>query len=192
MRAICWAALLLTACPRPVSHDDDADDDSTIAEDYDASLLPQGDPPIVPPRRAQIDHVVDGDTADVTLEGGAPDTVRFLSVNTPELHPGGSDTPACYAIAAKSHLENLLPGGSIVWLTFDGLERDEYDRLLAYVFAGERPSTTDYADWLNLGLVEDGYGTAYIWNDNETWRDLFESAEAEARDQGRGLWSACD
>jgi micrococcal nuclease len=193
MRARLLPVVLLAACPRPAGDDDDGagDDDDSTAADYDAGRLPQGDPPIAPPRRAMIDHVVDGDTADVILEGGAPDTVRFLSVDTPELHPNGSDTPECYAITARDHTRSLLPEGTIVWLTFDGEERDFYDRLLAYVFVGERPDPGDHGLWVNLGLVEDGYGTAYIWDDNETFRDLFLAAEAEARGQDRGMWGAC-
>lgn len=187
MRALLLLAALV-GCWVPVADDDD---DRTPSDPFDAALLPQGDPPVRAPLRGTVRRTVDGDTAEMLVEGGAIETIRLLSVDTPELHVD-SGPPECYAQAATDHLAEVLPEGTSVWLTFDGQERDVYDRLLAYVFLGSEPSVEGFEDWVNLGIVEGGYGHAFIWDDNETFGDLFRDAEQRARNEEVGLWRYCD
>ena len=170
--------------------DDDDDDDVTT---FDPSTLPQGDSPAHPPAWATVVSVIDGDTAVVELNSGLNKRVRFLSINTPELNSTSSQIPDCYAETARDRTASLLPVGATVWLTWDGLYEDAYNRLLAYIFKGAHPQLgEDYDDWINYHLVKDGYARAYIFDNNRTWEELFEDAEDEARTQGRGMWDACD
>jgi micrococcal nuclease len=181
------SALVCAACPLgPGSVDDD---DDSVA--FDPALLPQGDPPVRAAIEAWIDSVYDGDTADVTTAESVAETVRLLSVDTPEMSSDGGG-PECYAVAARDHTRQRLPQGQHVWLTWDGEERDMYGRLLCYVFVGAEPDAASYDDWVNYDLVRNGYAREYVWDNNDSFRDLFEGAEADAIAEGLGRWSECD
>ena len=80
---------------------------------------------------ATIDHVVDGDTAVVQLNG-REETIRLLGVDTPEtVDP---DTPPeCFGAEASDHTKSLLPPGTEVRLTRDVEARDRYDRMDDFV-----------------------------------------------------------
>ena len=103
---------------------------------------------------------VDGDTIHVQL-GGRVEKVRYIGVNAPEIpHPhhrahGGPrrtngyfpHTTAAGEAARQINLE--LVGGKSVRLEFDHRRRDEYRRLLAYVWVGDV--------MINAELVRRGY-----------------------------------
>lgn len=180
------AALLLAACPRGGD-----DDDSTLDPNFDAAVLPQGPTPPQAPVRAVVEDIIDGDTGRFRLDGGFSESVRFLSIDTPEMNAGTSDPPECYAQESTARTEALLPVGTTVWLTWDGEYSDGFDRLLCYIFVGETPSTDTYDDWVNLTLVEEGYGRAFIFSNNQTFRSVFEDAEQDARSADLGRWGEC-
>ena len=50
-----------------------------------------------------------------------------------------------------------------------------------------------WADGVNVGeaLVREGFATVLQLDPNERYLGQFERAERQARDAGRGLWSAC-
>ncbi len=179
---------LVAGCPRPGQDDDD---DSTLDPNFDAAFLPQGPNPPQPPTKATVEAIFDGDTGRFRLDEGFSESVRFLSIDTPEMNGGSSDPPECYAAEATARTEELLPVGSTVWLTWDGEYRDGFDRLLCYIFVGETPSIDTYDDWVNLTLVEEGYGRAFIFSNNQTFRSVFEDAEQNARDADAGRWGEC-
>ena len=179
------AMLALVGCPTNTPTDDDDD-----TAGYDPSCLPQGVNPVRAPAYATMRSFVDGDTAVFEIEGLGREYVRFLSVNSPEIRHG--DTPAdCFGDAATDLTGERLPVGTGVWLTFGPELRDVYDRVLAYIHKGDRPSCTDYDDWVNLRMVAQGEGCEFVWENNENWLDLFRAAEADARDNDLGLWGAC-
>jgi micrococcal nuclease len=132
---------------------------------------------------ATVDHVVDGDTAVVRLNG-REETVRLLGVDTPEtVDP---DTPPeCFGPEASDHTKALLPPGTEVRLTRDVEARDRYDRLLVYV---ER---ADDGLFVNLDLVEGGWADDLPYPPNTAHSRRFALAVATARREGRGLWGAC-
>jgi micrococcal nuclease len=72
-----------------------------------------------------------------------------------------------------------------VRLVGDVDQRDQYKRLLAYVYRA-----TDNL-FVNLALVRDGYAVPYTFPPNVVHTSEFVAAAAQARDAGRGLWSAC-
>jgi micrococcal nuclease len=132
---------------------------------------------------ATVDHVVDGDTAVVRLNG-REETIRVLGVDTPEtLDP---DTPPeCFGAEASDRTKALLPPGTEVRLTRDVESRDRYDRLLVYV---ER---ADDGLFVNLDLVEGGWADDLPFPPNTAHAREFALAVATARREGRGLWGAC-
>jgi micrococcal nuclease len=84
---------------------------------------------------ATLVRVIDGDTIEVRLAHGTTDTVRMILVDTPETKK--PNTPVeCFgqeASAFTSWLLSLAPDGT-VYLEKDVSERDQYDRLLRYVW----------------------------------------------------------
>jgi micrococcal nuclease len=104
------------------------------------------------------------------------DTPESVKPNTPV---------QCFAIAASNRTKALLPAGTPVRLVGDVEQRDKYKRLLAYVYRARDNL------FVNLSLVRDGYAVPYTFPPNVAHTNEFVSAAADARNAGRGLWSAC-
>lgn len=132
---------------------------------------------------AEVVRVVDGDTIVVRLDG-AEERVRLLGIDTPESVDPRSPVE-CFGKEAAAHTAALLPPGTPVRLVRDVEARDRYERLLAYVYR------IDDGTFVNLRLVEDGYAAVLTYPPNVAHADEFVAAAGEARESGRGLWSAC-
>jgi micrococcal nuclease len=132
---------------------------------------------------ATVERVVDGDTIIARISGRR-ERVRFIGMDTPEsVKP---NTPVqCFAIEASNRTKALLPAGTGVRLVGDVEQRDKYKRLLAYVYRAKDNL------FVNLSLVRDGYAQPYTFPPNVAHTNEYESAAADARQAGRGLWSAC-
>lgn len=133
--------------------------------------------------RAVVQRVVDGDTIEVLI-GGTDETVRLLGIDTPESVDPRSPVE-CFGREAAEHTAALLPEGTEVQLVRDVEARDRYDRLLAFVYR------LDDDTFVNLALVRDGYAAVLTYPPNVTHAEQLVAAAAEAREAGRGLWSAC-
>ncbi len=128
-------------------------------------------------------QVIDGDTVDVDVSG-SKERVRLIGVDTPE--SVARDRPdQCFGVEASEHTKKLLPAGTVVRLERDEVSRDRYGRLLAYVYR------VDDDLLVNLDLIQGGFADAVTFGDNEALYDTFVAAEATARADGTGLWSAC-
>ena len=132
--------------------------------------------------QASVVRVVDGDTVEVRV-GGREETVRLIGIDTPETVDPRSPVE-CFGQEASERTKALLPAGAGVRLVADAEPRDRYDRLLAYVYR-------DDGTFVNLALVEDGYASVSTYPPNVAHEREFTAAAARARDEGRGLWSAC-
>ena len=129
---------------------------------------------------ARVIRVVDGDTFHV-LRGGRDVTIRLIGIDTPEVDWYGGNAE-CYGEHAARFAGRLI-GGERVRLEFDEERRDPYGRTLAYAYLDTR--------MVNVTLLRRGYATVTIYPPNDRYADRFRAAEAEARDEGRGLWSRC-
>lgn len=127
--------------------------------------------------------MVDGDTIVVRL-GSSEETVRLLGIDTPESVDPRSPVE-CFGKEAAAHTASLLPPGTEIVLVRDVEARDRYDRLLAYVYRASDGT------FVNLRLVDDGYAALLTYPPNVAHVDDLTAAAADARSQGRGLWSAC-
>jgi len=125
-------------------------------------------------------RVVDGDTIVVTGKR----TVRLIGVDTPETVDPNRPV-GCFGKEASAFLESLLPRGSPVRLVGDVEQQDRYGRTLAYVYRR--------ADGLfvNAELVRQGFATALTITPNLAHTDELVDLARDARNAGRGLWSAC-
>jgi micrococcal nuclease len=130
--------------------------------------------------RAEVERVVDGDTIEVEI-GGETEDVRYIGIDTPESVAPGQPVE-CFGKAASAENERLVEG-ELVLLVFDAERRDDYDRLLAYVYVGNT--------FVNAALVADGYARTLEIEPNTSKAARLERLEAEAGREGVGLWSAC-
>jgi micrococcal nuclease len=129
---------------------------------------------------APVTNVVDGDTIDVLINGKEM-RVRYIGIDTPETvdprRPVG-----CFGREASERNRRLVEGKS-VGLERDVSETDQYERLLRYVWVD--------GQMVNETLVEEGYAKAVTYPPDVKYADLFASLQGQAREAGRGLWSAC-
>jgi micrococcal nuclease len=134
-------------------------------------------------RTAQVLRVVDGDTLLVAV-GGRQERVRYIGVDTPEtVKP---DTPVqCFGKRASAENHRLVAGREIR-LVADAEARDRYGRLLAYVYR------VDDGLFVNAELARGGYATVLSIAPNVRFAARFAALVRQARDAGRGLWSACE
>ena len=122
-------------------------------------------------------RIVDGDTIRVEL-GGRTERVRYIGVNTPEIHhPTRGEEPGGRAAAEQNR---SLVAGKRVRLELDVQERDRYGRLLAYVWVGDL--------MINAELVRRGYAQVMTVPPNVRYQALFVKLQRDAREAGRGLW----
>ena len=127
-----------------------------------------------------VERVVDGDT--VVVEGGH--RVRLIGVDTPETKDPRKPVQ-CFGREAAAYVSSLLRQGTGVRLVGDVEERDAYGRTLAYVYR--------LADGLfvNAELVRQGYAQVLTIPPNVAHADELLALARAAREQGRGLWTAC-
>jgi len=129
------------------------------------------------PVEGTVVRVVDGDTIHVRI-GARVEKVRYIGVNTPEVHhptkgeePGGREA---------AQVNRRLVEGQAIRLELDVQERDRYGRLLAYVWVGDL--------MINAELVRLGYAQVMTIPPNVRYQEVFLKLQREAREAGRGLW----
>lgn len=196
------ALLPLSACAPTVVDDGDtadtgtdtATDDPTADEAAQAADdervraltdLPEGNARCAEPVLVRVDWTVDGDTFYATREDdGERVKVRIIGVDTPEVE---HETPAeCYGDEAWDFARAQLEG-NLAWLTFDAECLDVYDRTLAYVIRGDGAE-----GFFDRVLARQGYATELTIEPNDTYADDIRADERAARDEGLGLWGACN
>jgi len=141
-------------------------------------LLALAQPALAQPAlEGTVVRVVDGDTIHVRL-GERLEKVRYIGVNTPEVHhPTRGEEPGGRTAAA---LNGQLVSGRRVRLELDAQSRDRFGRLLAYVWVD--------ATMVNAELVRRGVAQVMTVPPNVRYQALFVRLQREAREAGRGLW----
>ncbi len=121
-----------------------------------------------------VSKIIDGDT--IQLETG--EIVRYLGVDTPELFKkeGRAEFYAREAARYNKRLVFLKK----VRLEFDVEKKDNYGRLLAYVFVKNL--------FVNGELVKHGYAKVMIKPPNIKYKDMLLSYQQKAMDEEKGLW----
>lgn len=112
--------------------------------------------------------MLDGDSLRVVLDGVSTE-VRLLGINAPE-------RDECWADAARDALHTMTDGAL---LTIVGSERDQFGRVLAYVYSVDVN--------LNLELVSAGHALV-VASDHDLLPE-FLAAEDDAVRLDRGLWA---
>jgi micrococcal nuclease len=125
---------------------------------------------------AIVTNIVDGDTVD--LDTGI--RIRYLMIDTPESTGGATD---CFGQNAKDFNSDLVLDQEVE-LTYDVEREDRFGRTLAYV-------TVNGVE-VNSLLVERGYACVlFIPPNGEDRRIEFETLEATAKMDLRGMWGSC-
>ena len=133
--------------------------------------------------RAKVISHVDGDTVRVQITNppailNERETIRMLGVDTPETrHPS---RPVEYFGKEASDFTRSALLGRQVYLAFDWDLRDQYGRLLSYIY-------TASGQCFNARLIREGYAHAYTRFPFQ-FMDEFRRLEQEARRAKRGLW----
>ena len=131
---------------------------------------------------ALVTDVIDGDTVKVLLESGEGATVRYLGIDTPELHhpSRGQEEFGREARAANA----ALVMGREILLEKDVQTVDRYGRMLAWVWIREDEGVF----LINAELVRLGYAMPFTLAPNVRYTDLIIEAFREARLEKRGFW----
>ena len=133
-----------------------------------------------PTFEATVKRVIDGDTLLVSYEG-KEERVRLLLVDTPESVKEGVEVQP-FAKEASDYVKNLLPQGRNIEVELGEQERDQYDRLLAYIYVDDK--------MLNETLIEKGYArVGYVYENNDRHVEQLYEAQEEAKQQKVNIWS---
>jgi len=131
---------------------------------------------------ATVGRVVDGDTLELSEEVDGTSTVRLIGADTPETVAPDQE-PEPYGKEASDFTTKALEGQDVLLQPGED-DRDDYGRLLAYVWTND--------GLFNETLLREGYAELLIIEPNSRYESCFEAAEGEAREAGKGLWGAND
>lgn len=130
---------------------------------------------------AELVRIIDGDTIVVELSG-QEERVRLLNIDTPEtVHP--EEPVECGGPEASEAIGEMISPGDELVLEFDQERRDQYDRLLAGVFADEV--------FVNEELARQGWAEPAYYAPNDRFLDQIEDAWAQAESEGAGVFTLC-
>ncbi len=123
----------------------------------------------------QVIRIIDGDTFEI--EGA--ERVRLIGVDTPESVQ--SDTPVeCYARESSEYLKELIEGKTVK-LVRDTTNRDQYGRLLRYVYLD--------GIFVNEKIVREGYAQSVAYRPDTRLQSQLDRAEQVARRDSKGRWN---
>lgn len=127
----------------------------------------------------KVTRVIDGDTLEVDYKGKI-ERVRLIGVDSPEsVHPDKAKNSQEGKLASDFTRTRLE--GKEVALEFDLQERDQYGRLLAYIWYG--------GEMYNKALLEEGYAKVATYPPNVRYADEFLAVQNKARESKKGFWS---
>ena len=163
---LCVAVSLLTACGSS-----------------EANSPPLSTPVGALAQNAMLVRVIDGDTIIVSIDDH-DEKVRLIGIDTPEtVKP---NTPVeCFGPEASTLTKSLLPPGTALYLERDAEARDDYGRLLAYVYRASDGL------FVNMAIVERGDARLLTFPTNTVHAPEFVAAAQTAERANLGLWAAC-
>lgn len=139
-----------------------------------------------------VSRVVDGDTIDVRFSFRPRERVRLLGIDAPEtqenekldrdVQASGRSREEILALGrlASDFTRKRLTDAS-VGLELDVQTRDQYARLLAYVWLPD-------GRMFNLVILREGYAQVLTIPPNVRYADLLLACQRDAQEERRGLW----
>ena len=165
-RMLLCIAVLATAC-HPASSPALTDTSTAMALAANATMV----------------SVVDGDTIDVNINGRR-ERVRLIGIDTPETKK--PNTPVqCYGPEATKFTKSLLASDVPLHLERDIVARDDFGRMLAYVYlAGD-------GEFVNMTIIAKGFARPLTIPPNSAHANEFIEAARVAEADNIGLWARC-
>ncbi len=155
---------------------------AAACEGSDASTPPTASTGAVE-ANATIDYIVDGDTVDAVIDGRT-ERIRLIGIDTPETKKPDAEIE-CFGPEASAFTESLLPVGTPVRIERDTVNRDDFGRLLGYVYRA------DDGIFVNYEIVRQGFAQPLTIEPNSLHSELFVEASRAAERDDLGLWGAC-
>jgi micrococcal nuclease len=138
-------------------------------------------PPESGGQAVHVVRVIDGDTIEVE-SGGDRETVRYIGIDATEVGSDGEPGECFSAEAAERNAELVLD--VTVSLVSDTSDRDQFGRLLRYVFLPD-------GRLVNEVLAQEGYAGAADSLADTRYSAALRAANERAKDAGIGWWETC-
>lgn len=123
-----------------------------------------------------VTHISDGDTITVSI-GGKEEKVRIIGLDAPETSP-----MECFGNESSAQLSFFLTGKNVTLGTDSSDDRDNFGRLLRYVFLDGRD--------IGAEMIREGYAASYRKYPHSR-TDSYNALEMEAKNIRAGLWASC-
>lgn len=145
--------------------------------------------------KAKVTSITDGDTVDILIYGTEEkERLRLILVNTLESKGKFANNPQPYAKEAEAFTKSVL-SNQTVWIEKGVQERDQYGRLLAYVwlnsisyeYLGEKREFEKIT--MNELLLIEGLAKVAVYPPNTQYLDEFGAIEETAKQERKGLWT---
>jgi endonuclease YncB( thermonuclease family) len=124
--------------------------------------------------------VTDGDTVRFNPALLGSTSLRFLNIDAPEL---GGDTQEPWAAAARTQLQQLLPGSTEITIETDQERIDGFGRVLGHALRADGVNT-------NREQLRLGQAVLYVIWPNVAHFAEYRSAQIQAQAAALGIWSA--
>jgi endonuclease YncB( thermonuclease family) len=122
-----------------------------------------------------VKYVYDGDT--ILINSG--EKVRYLGIDAPELEYNGQNNNRLAEISRDFNLQFVK--GKRVRIDFDKEKKDQYGRLLAYVFL-------ENGEMINSILIRHGLAHIMITSPNKKYFGLLLGYQQQAMNKKIGIW----
>ena len=125
-----------------------------------------------------VQYVIDGDT--IILKNRQH--VRYIGINAPEIANKKRNKKAePFGEASKKYNQKLLQNKKIR-LEFDKTKKDQYNRVLAYIFLED-------GTFVNGEIIKQGLGFCLYDRQNNHYAKRLLKLQQKAMSQGKGIWS---
>ncbi len=122
----------------------------------------------------KIKKVISGQTVEIVNSNNQGQKLRLLGIDAPDI----KQQP--WGISAKNYLEQLVTGQDLI-LEIEQSEKDQYNRLLGYIWLGNV--------LINEELIKAGYVLYSPYLLNSKYNQRFANAQDYARIMGLGVWN---
>jgi micrococcal nuclease len=128
----------------------------------------------------RVIKVFDGDTFLVKIQG-REEKVRLREIDAPEISTRKKKGQEPWGKRAKEFARSKVRNRTVRLEVEDQEERDEYGRILAYVFVGDL--------FVNREMIRSGNAFFYAGPFLGRYSKELKKAEGEAREKGFGVWN---
>ncbi|MBP7114219.1 MAG: thermonuclease family protein [Candidatus Peribacteraceae bacterium] len=129
-----------------------------------------------------VTKIVDGDTIDVRDSSGRIERVRLVGIDTPETVDPKKNVQ-CFGPEASAFLKETLLGESVALVAKPDEDRDDYDRLLRYVFLGDED--------VGSTMLAKGYAVSLCKSFPHPKCEEYDQLEEKAMSEKLGRWGEC-